>query len=109
MKFSYEGGKLRISIVRKKDRKVAVSVYNEGQGIPEADLPCIFDRFYKSDKSRGLDKTGVGLGMYIAKTIIDAHGENIEVKSEYGKYCEFEFTLAQSDAPEGQNSRDMRV
>lgn len=109
LKFSYEGGKLRISIVRKKDRKVAVSVYNEGQGIPEADLPCIFDRFYKSDKSRGLDKTGVGLGMYIAKTIIDAHGENIEVKSEYGKYCEFEFTLAQSDAPEGQNSRDMRV
>lgn len=95
IKFSREGGKYRIGVIS-KDKKVFVSVYNEGIGIPEADLPFVFDRFYKSDKSRGLDKTGVGLGLYIAKTIIDAHHEEIWVKSVYGEYCEFVFTLARS-------------
>lgn len=92
VKFSREGGKLRVTI-RSYARKTHVYVYNEGQGIAEADLPFIFERFYKSDKSRGLDKTGVGLGLYIVKSIIDAHGETIDVKSEYGSYCEFHFTL----------------
>ena len=64
-------------------------------GIPSEDLPFVFDRFYKSDKSRGLDKTGVGLGLYIAKTIIDAHEEQLFVRSEYEKNCEFVFTLTQ--------------
>lgn len=93
VKFSSQGAKYRISIIE-KNKKLHISVYNEGQGIKEEDLPYVFDRFYKSDKSRGLDKTGVGLGMYIAKTIIDAHEETISVKSEYGKYCEFTFTLS---------------
>lgn len=92
VKFSYEGGKYRISLIN-KDKKTYISVYNEGQGIPEADLPFVFDRFYKSDRSRGLDKTGVGLGLYIAKTIIDAHDEEIWVRSVFGEYCEFVFTL----------------
>ena len=93
VKFSREGGKYRVRIVP-KDRKINVSVYNEGQGIPEEDLAFVFDRFYKSDKSRGLDKSGAGLGLYIAKTIIDAHGEEIKVRSVWGEYCEFVFTLA---------------
>ena len=70
-----------------------VSVYNEGQGISDADLPYVFERFYKSDKSRGLNKTGVGLGLYISKTIIDSHGEKIWVESEQEQYCRFSFTL----------------
>ena len=78
-----------------------VSVYNEGQGIPKADLPYVFERFYKSDKSRGLDKTGVGLGLFIAKTIIRAHGEKIWVESEEGKNCEFFFTLSEADPQSG--------
>lgn len=93
VKFSREGGKYRIRITS-KDKKIYVSVYNEGQGIPEEDLALVFDRFYKSDKSRGLDKSGAGLGLYIAKTIIDAHGEEIKVRSVWGQYCEFIFTLA---------------
>lgn len=92
IKFSREGGKFRIAI-KDDSENVAVSVYNEGVGISEADLPYVFDRFYKSDKSRGLDKTGVGLGLCICKTIIDSLGGKIFVKSEYGKYCEFTIIL----------------
>ncbi len=92
VKFSREGGKYRIQITSKK-QKILVSVFNEGQGIAEEDLPFVFERFYKTDKSRGLDKTGVGLGLYIAKTIIDAHGESIKCDSVAGEWCKFEFTL----------------
>lgn len=92
IKFSRDGGKYRVSIIR-NDKKIFVSVYNEGDGIPEEDLPFVFERFYKADKSRGLDAAGLGLGLYICKAIIDAHGEEIWVKSEHGKNCEFVFTL----------------
>lgn len=92
VKFSREGGKYKIS-VKDSDKKILVSVYNEGQGIPKEDLPYVFDRFYKSDKSRGLDKTGLGLGMYISRTIMEAHGENITVRSKQGEFCEFTITL----------------
>jgi signal transduction histidine kinase len=82
-----------MSIKRLKNKKALVCVYNEGQGISEADLPYVFERFYKSDKSRGLNKTGVGLGLFISKTIIDAHNETIWAESEFGKNCSFSFTL----------------
>lgn len=94
VKFSAEGGLLKLSITRIKNKKILVSVFNEGQGISSADLPYVFERFYKSDKSRGLNKSGVGLGLYISKTIIDAHGEKIWVESEFEKNCRFSFTLA---------------
>ena len=95
IKFSYDGGKFDIRIAE-KDKKMHVSVYNEGVGIPSEDVGRIFDRFYKSDKSRGLDKSGVGLGMYISRTIIDAHGEKIWAESEPGQWCRFTFTLQKS-------------
>ena len=94
VKFSSEGGLLRLSVHEyANENKLFVEVYNEGQGIKSEDLPYVFERFYKTDKSRGLDKTGVGLGLYIAKTIIDAHNQKIWVESEYEKYCKFGFTL----------------
>ena len=77
----------------KKSGKIEIRVYNDGQVIPKEDIPMIFERFYKSDNSRGLDKTGVGLGLYICKTIIDAHGELISVSSDEGVGTEFLFTL----------------
>lgn len=92
VKFSRESGLYKVTVAT-QGKKALISVYNEGEGIPAEDLPYVFDRFYKSDKSRGLDKTGTGLGLYIVKTIIDAHGENIKVSSEQGKFCKFEFTL----------------
>lgn len=96
VKFSADGGALRICISEEKGKKIRVSIYNDGQGIPAEDLGMVFERFYKSDKSRGLDKSGVGLGLFISKTIISAHGEKIWVESEYGKNCEFFFTLSRA-------------
>lgn len=93
VKFSSDEGLLRLTVRKLKNRKILVSVYNEGAGIAESDLPYIFDRFYKSDKSRGLNKSGVGLGLFIAKTIIDAHHEKIWAESMQGKNCCFNFTL----------------
>jgi signal transduction histidine kinase len=88
VKFSRDDGKYRITI-SDEGNFVRISVYNEGEGIASEDIPHIFDRFYKSDKSRGMDKTGVGLGLYICSTIMDHLGEKIYVESEYGKYCCF--------------------
>lgn len=100
VKFSREGGKYRVSLhLGEKDKKVHVTVFNEGQGIAPEDIPNVFERFYKSDKSRGLDKTGVGLGLFIAKTIIASHHEEIWVESEYGENCAFHFTLEPTYAP----------
>ena len=95
VKFSKEGGRYRISI-QEEQNKVVVKVYNEGIGIPAEDLPHVFDRFYKGDKSRGLDKTGVGLGLYICKTIMDNLGEDISVSSRQGEYCEFTIKLSKA-------------
>lgn len=93
IKFSNEKGVLRISIHSDERGKYAVTVYNEGSGIQKEDLPYIFDRFYKSDKSRGLDKIGVGLGLYIVKTMLNANDESIRAESEEGKNCSFTFTV----------------
>ena len=93
VKFSADGGKLRISISKQKGKKLLIEVYNEGNGIAKEELQYVFERFYKSDKSRGLDKSGSGLGLFISKTIIEAHDERIWVESEYGKNCSFKFTL----------------
>lgn len=101
VKFAREGGVYRISHIE-RDGKIYTAVYNEGQGIIKEELPLVFDRFYKSDKSRGLDRTGVGLGLYIVKTIIDSHGEEIWVNSVYGEYCEFVFTLTPAEQPKKQ-------
>ncbi len=106
VKFAREGGILKLSLNRTEDKKVKVSVYNEGDGIPYEDQPYIFERFYKSDRSRGKDKTGVGLGMFIAKTIIEAHNEEIALESEPGKYCEFHFTMPVT--PEAKIPRQTR-
>ncbi len=98
IKFTNESGAIGINITT-NDKKAVVSVRNTGIGIAPQDLPYVFERFYKSDKSRSLDKKGVGLGLYIVKTIIDRHNQEIRVNSVQGEFCEFEFTLELADAP----------
>ncbi len=97
IKFSNEGGKFVIKISKTGNGKIRVSVFDEGQTISKEDISMIFERFYKSDKSRGLDKSGVGLGLYICKTIIDAHGEEIHAESNEGAGTEFWFTLREGE------------
>lgn len=96
IKFSREGGKYEVSIKEIGD-EIEVSVFNEGVGIEDEDLPFVFERFYKSDKSRGLDKKGVGLGLYLVKSMIEAHGETIRCESKSGEWCRFTFTLKKTD------------
>ena len=76
--------------------KIFISVKDSGIGIPKDDLKLIWDRFYKSDSSRGKDKKGTGLGLSITKEIIQAHNENINVISTEGVGSEFLFTLPKS-------------
>ena len=96
IKFSKEGGKFAINITRISGKKIKISIFDEGQVISAEDAKHIFDRFYKTDKSRGLDKSGVGLGLYICKTIVDAHGENI-YHQPHDNGCEFWFTLKEGE------------
>lgn len=95
VKFAKPGSCLIIRVY-KEGEKAYFSVKDEGETIPPDDLPFIFDRFHKSDRSRSMDKDGVGLGLYLVKTIINSHDEDIAVKSEDGM-TEFVFTLKLAD------------
>ncbi|MBE6927526.1 MAG: HAMP domain-containing histidine kinase [Ruminococcaceae bacterium] len=94
VKFIDENGILGISVKKRADSAL-VSISNTGPTIAREELPLIFDRFHKTDKSRSDDRDGVGLGLYIVKTIIMAHGEDIYVHSRDGK-TEFTFSVALS-------------
>ena len=91
VKFCPEGGTLGLKI-KEAGKKVYVSISNDGDTIPAEELPLVFDRFHKLDKSRSKNRDGWGLGLYIVKTIVCSHGENISVTSKNGK-TEFTFTM----------------
>lgn len=92
IKFVDDGGYIEFSFSPIGDRTV-ISIKNSGEGLSEEEMPLVFDRFYKTDKSRGLDATGVGLGLNIVSSIVRLHGGKITVKSVKGEYTEFMFTL----------------
>ncbi len=91
VKFCPDGGTLGLKI-KEGGAKAYVSVSNDGDTIPPEELPLVFDRFHKLDKSRSKNRDGWGLGLYIVKTIVCSHGENISVTSRDGK-TEFTFTM----------------
>ena len=95
IKFSHTNSIIKIETTEKSE-KIFVSVKDYGIGIPKESLGKIFDRFYKTDLSRGKDKKGTGLGLSIVKEIIQAHGENINVISTESVGTEFIFTLPKS-------------
>ncbi len=92
IKFSHHDSVITVETALKKN-KLFVSVKDTGIGIPKDDLKMIWDRFYKSDLSRGRDKKGTGLGLSIVKEIINCHGEHINVISTEGAGSEFIFSL----------------
>ena len=99
IKFSPPESEIRIE-VEEKGEKVFVSVKDRGIGIPKKDIKKVFDRFYKSDTSRGRDKKGIGLGLAIVRDILQSHGEMIDVVSTEGVGTEFIFSLPQASERE---------
>jgi signal transduction histidine kinase len=96
IKFSPVKSDIYITTIERGD-KVLVSIKDNGIGIAKEDLKKIWDRFFKTDPSRGKDKTGTGLGLAIVKEIVTAHGENINVISTPGAGTEFIFTLQRTE------------
>ncbi len=92
IKFTENRGDIRISVTTRQQEAV-ISVYNTGCGISDDEQKLIFERFYKADKSRSLNRTGTGIGLYIVKDILSRHGKEIAVKSKEGEFAEFIFTL----------------
>lgn len=95
VKYSNENGSIRILLEEKEDA-VMLRVEDEGIGIAQKDLPLIFERFYRTDKSRDRKTGGAGIGLTIAKTIVQAHGGKILVESEAGRGSSFTVVLPAS-------------
>lgn len=92
VKFTDEGGYIEFNITQNTER-TEFFIRNSGQGIKKAEIPLIFDRFYKTDKSRSKDKKGLGLGLYLVRSIIRLHGGDISADSVINEYCEFNFYI----------------
>ncbi|MBQ5330987.1 MAG: HAMP domain-containing histidine kinase [Oscillospiraceae bacterium] len=94
VKFVNNGGYIRYSFFE-NGGKTGLSIKNSGEGLKKAEMKRVFDRFYKTDESRGKDITGVGLGLSIVRSIINLHNGEILVRSKEKEYTEFEFILSQ--------------
>lgn len=92
LKFNFEHGYIDIK-VKSKGGKYEISVENSGIGIDEEEITHVWERFYKTDKSRAYDKKGMGLGLYLVHNTLAAHGEKIWVESEKDHWARFTFTL----------------
>lgn len=92
VKFVNTGGKLSFRF-EKENGMCIVGIRNTGEGLKDSEIPKVFDRFYKTDSSRGKDITGLGLGLSISRRILHINNGNIVVKSVYGEYTEFQIQV----------------
>ena len=88
VKFTRDGGTITLSLGSDKKNAV-IKIRNSGKGISAEEQTLVFDRFYKVDKSRGLDSKSFGMGLYIVKSIIELHHGTISINSEPNEYTEF--------------------
>jgi two-component system phosphate regulon sensor histidine kinase PhoR len=93
IKYGKENGTTEVSIEDLVDDKIIVRIRDNGEGIEKQNIPRLFERFFRVDKSGARSEGGSGLGLSIVKHIIEAHGEKIYVESEFGNGSEFSFTL----------------
>ena len=98
LKYGIKNGFTKVSVEEYNNDKILVKVSDNGEGIDEQHLPRLFERFYRIDKNRSRKKGGSGLGLSIVKHIIEAHQEQIFVKSKVGVGTEFSFTLQKSNS-----------
>lgn len=105
VKFCNEGGYIQVTY-GEDEGYTHVGILNSGQGITRDEIPHVFDRFYKTDKSRSQDKGGAGLGLHIVRSIINLHGGEIIVRSVEGEYCEFVFTLPKAQHQKLKKSKN---
>jgi two-component system phosphate regulon sensor histidine kinase PhoR len=96
IKYGKEGGLTEVSVINLTKKKVLIRITDNGEGIEKQNLPRVFERFYRVDKSGSRSEGGSGLGLAIVKHIIEAHKEKIYVESEFGIGSEFSFTLAKA-------------
>jgi two-component system phosphate regulon sensor histidine kinase PhoR len=92
VKYTPEAGTININVIS-GEKDVSISVEDNGSGIPQEDLPRIFERFYRVEKDRSREKGGSGLGLSIVKHILELHNIQIKVESEVNKGTKFEFAL----------------
>ncbi|MDE5741878.1 MAG: HAMP domain-containing histidine kinase [Oscillospiraceae bacterium] len=92
VKFVNKGGYIEF-LFAENEESTSVTVRNSGEGLKENEISRVFERFYKTDESRGIDPGGVGLGLSIVRSLIKLHGGTILVRSQYEQYVEFEFSL----------------
>jgi signal transduction histidine kinase len=92
IKFSDDGGEISF-MLKRENNKTVFTLSNTGSGIPEKDLPFIFERFYKVDKSRAASKNSTGIGLYIVKTVIAAHLGSVSVSSKENEFTIFKIVL----------------
>jgi signal transduction histidine kinase len=93
LRYTSSDGSIRVSAGKNQQGKVVISVSDTGSGIAPADLPYVFDHFYKADKSRQRGYGGAGIGLALVKKYVELHGGNIRVESEPGKGSTFSFEL----------------
>ncbi len=93
IKYGNQDGKISCGIYD-MDKNILVEITDDGEGVPESSIPRLFERFYRVEKSRTREAGGSGLGLSIAKHIVEAHGQTINVKSQLGVGSTFSFTLA---------------
>jgi two-component system phosphate regulon sensor histidine kinase PhoR len=96
IKYGKEGGLTEVSVIKLTKRKVLVQISDNGEGIEKQNIPRLFERFYRVDKSGARSEGGSGLGLAIVKHIIEAHKEKIYVESEFGIGSEFSFSLTKA-------------
>lgn len=105
VKFVNKGGTLSFSF-DKKDDICIIGIRNTGEGLKDSEIQQVFNRFYKTDSSRGKDKTGLGLGLSISRKIVHLHNGHIVVKSVYGEYTEFQIQIPENPRLAGKDKKE---
>ena len=93
VKFVNSGGTISFSFEKNNEGICIIAIRNTGEGLKNDEIQKVFNRFYKTDASRGKDKTGLGLGLSISRKIVHLHNGHIVVKSVYGEYTEFSIQI----------------